>query len=203
MNNNSNNNNNNDNYQQTGSYGTSSENMEGFNAEQTNNAPTSDQNLQFNTMPVDNQNQPSIDQESFTQQDSAGSYVENQQTTVEYVGTQSTNSYQQEAEALYGQPTSSGNNPAKTMGIISMVLGILSILPGCCLGAFSLILSIPAVILAIVSLIKMKEQVNQEGKGFAVAGLIIGGIGIIWGVVAITIVGFFGADMMNEFRNNM
>lgn len=68
------------------------------------------------------------------------------------------------------------NAPVKNkpgFAIASMVCGIVSILC-CCTGYFGLLLSIVAVVLGIVALVK-----KYDGKGMAIAGIICGSIGLI------------------------
>ena len=67
------------------------------------------------------------------------------------------------------------NQPAKnTLGIVSMIMGIISIVLGCCCYSLSICLSLAAIICGIVSL-KKKEAT----KGFAIAGIITGAVGMI------------------------
>lgn len=68
-----------------------------------------------------------------------------------------------------------GKSPV--MGIISMILGIISMLCCCWFGFLGLIFSAPAVGLGIGALVR-KEKYN----GMAIAGLVCGGIGLILSV---------------------
>ena len=77
-------------------------------------------------------------------------------------------------------PPKQGTNP---LGIVSMVLGIVaSIIPFlfcCCVPALGLInlpFSAAAIILGILQLVSKK---NPKGKGFGIAGLILGVLSII------------------------
>ena len=75
----------------------------------------------------------------------------------------------------YYQPQ--GEPPKKTnvLAIVGMILGILSILLGCC-GWYSLLLGIPGLICSILS--------RKQGKsGMAVAGIVCSIIGIIIGIL--------------------
>ncbi len=64
--------------------------------------------------------------------------------------------------------------------IVSMILGIVSIIVCCCIPYFSLILSIIAIIFAIVG-----KKKSGKFDGFAVAGLTLGIIGTVFGLVTV------------------
>lgn len=107
---------------------------------------------------------------------------------------------QPEAANPYGQPTYSGQpygqqpyeqqyNPygmpneapkKNTCGIISMILGILSVVLACCCYYLAIPLGVASVILGIVSI---KKQ--ESTKGFAIAGIILGCVGFIFAVVTV------------------
>jgi len=68
-------------------------------------------------------------------------------------------------------------NPKSGMAIASMVLGIVSVLLGC-LGGF--LLAPVGLILGIISLVKSNRRpIEYGGKGFAIAGTILSGIGLL------------------------
>lgn len=82
------------------------------------------------------------------------------------------------------------------LAVVSLVLGILGILIGCCLACAAipggLIFSIPATICSIISIFK-----RQGGRGMAIAGLIMGIIGDVLGIVLLlALVGIFGNMML-------
>ncbi|MGI5969133.1 MAG: DUF4190 domain-containing protein [Lachnospiraceae bacterium] len=113
---------------------------------------------------------------------------------------QETQEPQPEAANPYGQPNYSGQSygqqsygqpynpygmpneaPKKnTCGIISMILGILSVVLACCCYYLAIPLGVASVILGIVS---MKKQ--ESTKGFAIAGIILGCVGFIFAVVTV------------------
>lgn len=108
---------------------------------------------------------------------------------------QETQEPQPEAANPYGQPNYSGQpygqpyNPygmpneapkKNTCGIISMILGILSVVLACCCYYLAIPLGVASVILGIVS---MKKQ--ESTKGFAIAGIILGCVGFIFAVVTV------------------
>lgn len=75
----------------------------------------------------------------------------------------------------------------KGMAIGSMVCGILSIVL-CCFTYISVILSIVAIVLGIIS-----KKKTTEGSGMALAGIITGGVGLLITVVFIIIGAIAGA----------
>lgn len=62
---------------------------------------------------------------------------------------------------------------SRTLGIIGMVCGIMSLLC-CCIPWLGFILSVGAIVLGIISMKK-----GERGKGMAIAGLVCGIIGVI------------------------
>ena len=83
------------------------------------------------------------------------------------------------------------------MAITGMVCGILTILPSCCCGLFGLPLTILLVILSIVfsiiGLVQIKKNPAQKGKGMAIAGLIIGALGLIAAILMVVVFAMTGA----------
>ena len=70
-----------------------------------------------------------------------------------------------------------------------MILGILAIFPGCCCGLLGVPLSIAAIVTGSIG---MK---NPEGKGMAIAGIVLGVVGLAFIVLAIILnVGMNGAN---------
>lgn len=82
--------------------------------------------------------------------------------------------------------------------IASMICGILSVLC-CCFSCFSLVLAIAAIALGIVAL-----ACKYDGKGMAIAGIVLGGIGILFFIVII-IVGASDSynSIMDELMNEL
>lgn len=71
----------------------------------------------------------------------------------------------------FGEPRHTGTNG---MSIASLVLGILSI-PMC----FLFLPAILAVAFGFVGLSQVKNRPGQSGRGLAIAGIILGGIGLL------------------------
>lgn len=74
-----------------------------------------------------------------------------------------------------------GELPGKTMGIIGMILGILSILGGCCLFFVSIPCSVAGIILSAISMKRAKEVSRRNN--FALAGLICSIVGLVLAVL--------------------
>lgn len=77
------------------------------------------------------------------------------------------------------------------LAIASLVLGLLSIIPG--FGFLGFI----AIILGIVSIVKIKKN-GLRGKNMAISGIILGVSGIILGFVAY----YMASSLLNGFLNN-
>ncbi|MBQ8231607.1 MAG: DUF4190 domain-containing protein [Lachnospiraceae bacterium] len=87
------------------------------------------------------------------------------------------------------QPQQEPPKQTNVLAIVGMILGIISILAGCC-GWYSLFLGIPGIICSILA--------RKQGKsGMATAGIVCSVIGIILGilmtVLAVAIVGIFSS----------
>ncbi|HPO15519.1 MAG TPA: DUF4190 domain-containing protein [Candidatus Hydrogenedentes bacterium] len=80
-------------------------------------------------------------------------------------------------------PSSSTGMPQQSrLAIASMVFGILSF---CCLGPFG---SIPAIIMGIIALVKIgNAQAPLQGKGWAVAGLVMGCVSFFLFIIVVPI----------------
>ncbi|MEV6164400.1 DUF4190 domain-containing protein [Streptomyces sp. NPDC052052] len=87
----------------------------------------------------------------------------------------------------YGQAPWGGPAPSNGMGTAAMVLGILALCMFCVYGIPSLILGILALIFGILGRGRVKRG-EATNSGQALAGIIMGSIGIVLGVV---IIGFF------------
>ena len=95
------------------------------------------------------------------------------------------------------QPQQEPPKQTNVLAIVGMILGIISILAGCC-GWYSLFLGIPGIICSILA--------RKHGKsGMATAGIVCSVIGIILGilmtVMAVAIVGILGSSP--EYRELM
>lgn len=100
---------------------------------------------------------------------------------------------QQYGTPQYGQPMYAPLAPkdeSKGMAIASLVCGILSLT--CCCGSF--IPSILAVVFGIIS-----KSRKSENNGMALAGIILGAIGVIFSIIYIIFLASGGfEDLMNE-----
>ena len=98
------------------------------------------------------------------------------------------------------------------MAIVSLIAGILSILCHCVpiAGAFlGFILSVTAIVLGILEFNRIKKGISSEkGRGMAITGIILGGVGILVGIfwlIVVSIIGITGAfgsafgDIFSEY----
>ncbi len=83
----------------------------------------------------------------------------------------------------YSEPANEGGT--SVFAIISLVTGILSIVC-CCSQWISILFGVAAIVLGILSINK-----EEESRGMAIAGIICGGVGIVFGIIGI-IVGAVG-----------
>ncbi len=87
-------------------------------------------------------------------------------------------------------PRRRGGGPGDGAATASLVLGIISIIPGCCCG----LISVPAGIAAIVTgFVGLKSQTS---KGMAVGGIVMGFIGLGW--FGISLLAGFGNAVLNQ-----
>ncbi len=79
-----------------------------------------------------------------------------------------------------------GNN--KTLAIVSLVLGILAIVTGCCITYLGILFGIAAIICAVLA--------NKQGKtGLATGGLVCGIIGLVLAILWIILGAVMGAAL--------
>lgn len=88
----------------------------------------------------------------------------------------------QDVPAAPAAPVSpSGELPGKTMGIVGMILGIISILFGCCTPIFPMICAIVGLVLSCIS--RKKASGVLRKNNFSLAGLICSIIGLVFSVI--------------------
>jgi Domain of unknown function (DUF4190)/Protein of unknown function (DUF2510) len=94
----------------------------------------------------------------------------------------------------YGELTHA-SQPTSGKAIAALILGITSLVFGVVLGPFAVLLSIPAVVLGVKARREIACDPNIQGSGLALAGLILGIIGIALFVLAMIfiVVFLFGA----------
>lgn len=97
---------------------------------------------------------------------------------------------------------------AGPMAIVSLITGILSVLCHCVPVAGSIIgfiLSVTAIVLGIIEINRIKKgEASPKGKGMCVAGIILGAVGIVFGVIwiiIISVISMTGAlgDIINSY----
>ena len=84
--------------------------------------------------------------------------------------------------AAYGRPQFYRTSVDQTMPTISMILGILSLTTVCCFGGFYL--GVPAAILGLIGMRNAdRDPGRYGGRGMAIAGMVIGIITFLIGIV--------------------
>ena len=93
------------------------------------------------------------------------------------------------APGAYGQAP-----PSPALAIVSMVLGILSIVTFC-IPYLAIPLGIGAIVCAVIARGKIRQG-RATGGGMATAGMITGALGLIIGIVVIILSVVYGAQLM-------
>ncbi|MDH2391330.1 DUF4190 domain-containing protein [Streptomyces sp. HNM0663] len=101
----------------------------------------------------------------------------------------------------YGQPGWQPS-PSNGMGITAMVLGILSVCLFCLYGVVGLILGLLALIFGILGRKKAQRGEATNG-GMALAGIILGSIGMLLGAVVIGLLAWGITTAINEERDRV
>lgn len=94
--------------------------------------------------------------------------------------------WQNQPQGMQNQPYGGlmVNKQDQTLPIVSLVLGVLSLILICCYGGFWL--GIPAVIVGYLGMTNADKDPNRyTGKGMAIAGIIIGGVSILGSIVTL------------------
>jgi hypothetical protein len=76
----------------------------------------------------------------------------------------------------YGAPPAAGSNQ---LSLISMILGIISLVTSFCCSFFAVPLAIGAVTTGIIALSQLRSDPRQQGKGQATAGIACGGVAVV------------------------
>lgn len=94
------------------------------------------------------------------------------------------------------------NKPSVGLSVAAMIVGIVSIFPGCCLTVYGMIvLGVIALILGFIA----KGQADQGragGRGMALTGIITGAIGVIIAII-LMIAAHFGGQAANSWMTRM
>jgi hypothetical protein len=71
---------------------------------------------------------------------------------------------------------------SNSAAVVSLVVGILSLLGIFCFGVGGVVLGLIAVVLGIMGIRKANEMVGQPQKGVAIGGLVTGSLGLLAGL---------------------
>jgi hypothetical protein len=111
---------------------------------------------------------------------------------------------EKKAEEVKAEVVGSDEKPA-VMAIIALIAGILSVLCHCVPiagSAIGFLLSVAAIVLGIIEFNKIKKgESSEKGRGMCLAGIILGGVGIVFGIIVLvfTILGIFGGVLGGLF----
>lgn len=101
--------------------------------------------------------------------------------------------WQNQPQAMQNQAFDGGlmhNKQDQTLPIVSLVLGVLSLVLMCCYGGFWL--GIPAMVVGYLGMTNADKDPNRySGKGMAIAGIIIGGVSLL-AAIAFLFLGIIG-----------
>ena len=79
-------------------------------------------------------------------------------------------------------PVESSKKPKRTFSIASLVLGIISV-AGCCLCCCIPVMFVCGILAIVFAILSKKENENKKMSGMAIAGLILGVVGIVLVIV--------------------
>ncbi len=99
----------------------------------------------------------------------------------------------------YGQNAAWQGSPANGMGTTAMVLGILSVCLFCLYGVVAIVLGVLALIFGILGR-KRVQRGEATNNGMALAGIILGSVGIVIGVVVVALLAWGITTAINEDR---
>ncbi|MFF2408665.1 DUF4190 domain-containing protein [Streptomyces sp. NPDC058092] len=103
--------------------------------------------------------------------------------------------------SAYGQPPWGGSAPSNGMGTAAMVLGILAVCLFCIYGIPSVVLGVLALIFGILGR-KRVQRGEATNNGQALAGIIMGSVGIAIGVAIISFFIWLFVAHADEFDDN-
>ena len=90
--------------------------------------------------------------------------------------------------------------PSPGLAVGAMIVGIVAIFPGCCLGYWTIVPGVVAIVLAIMAR-KAVAEGRASGGGMALAGLITGTIGVILGIIFLILVLVAGPAAQKKWMN--
>ncbi len=92
------------------------------------------------------------------------------------------------AEEVKAEVVGSEERPGP-MAIGALICGILSLLCGW-IPVVGFVLSVAAIVLGIIEVKRIgRGEGSEKGKGMSIAGIILGGVGIVFGIIWIAVVG--------------
>jgi hypothetical protein len=92
--------------------------------------------------------------------------------------------------------------PTNGLAIASMVTGILSVVFGGCYGS-GVAFAIAALITGIIGRKQIKENAPMGGSGMAIAGIVTGAVGLLFGILWILLYIFAGTYLSSMISNSI
>lgn len=95
-------------------------------------------------------------------------------------------------------PTGGATEP---MGIVSLVLGVISVPAYFCCSVFALVFNLAGIVLGFVALSRVSSQPGRysSGKGIAIAALVVNGLFLILNIVLVIFVfGIMGLGILTS-----
>ena len=83
-------------------------------------------------------------------------------------------------------PAQQSGRPQNSMAVVGLILGIVSFVSWCC--CYGVPFNVLGIIFSAVALTQIRDNPNQEGKGMAIAGLVMSILSLLMGAVGL----FFG-----------
>ena len=95
-------------------------------------------------------------------------------------------------------------NPNPVLAIVSLVTGIISLIPGCCCGLIGIPMALVAIGTGIAGIV-MANSGKASGKGMAIAGVILGGLYVLVFIVSLilNLAGVVSPDAIEEMMREL
>jgi len=90
--------------------------------------------------------------------------------------------------------------PSSGLAVAALIVGIVSIFPGCCLGYWTILPGIVAIVLAVMARKAIAEG-RASGSGMALGGMITGIVGLIIGIAMLILLLVAGPAAQKRFTN--
>ncbi len=79
----------------------------------------------------------------------------------------------------YGGPPGAWNDTPKTLGIVSLVVGLISIPASCCCWFLGWIPALVAIVTGIIGYLQLPEHPRSDAKPLLICGIVLGVLGLL------------------------